>query len=76
MGGKELKPCPSCGGEIKIYTNINRGAFARCYKCKKEFNICGMQSIPLYDGIKFRKSTVKKIQKMWNRMADKWKVKD
>lgn len=62
----ELEPCPLCRGEIKIYTNIDRGAFARCNKCKKEFDVCGVDDIPIYHGVKIRKSTVRKIAKMWN----------
>lgn len=64
-----LLPCPSCKGEIRIYTHLARGAFAVCKTCKKEFDICGMDQIPVYHGCKIRKSTVNKINKMWNRMA-------
>lgn len=71
MANIELKPCPVCNGEIKIYTNSLRGAFSECQKCKKEVDICGMDKIPLYHGVKIRKSTVAKIKRMWNRMAER-----
>lgn len=65
----ELKPCPDCNGEVKIYANIMRGAYAVCLSCKKEFDICGMDKIPLYQGCKFRKATADKIRRMWNKMT-------
>ncbi len=41
MSNTELKPCPSCGGSIKLYSSCNPdipySAFARCQKCKKEY---------------------------------------
>lgn len=63
----ELKPCPECEGKIRIFTHIARGAFAVCQKCKREFDICGMDQIPTYNGCRFRKSTADKIRRMWNR---------
>lgn len=71
MSEIKLNPCPFCGSEIEIYTNFDRGAFAKCQKCKKEFDICGMDKIPLYHGCKIRKSTAEKIKRIWNRRADK-----
>ncbi len=71
MADVKLKPCPDCNGEIKIYTNISRGAFSKCQKCKKEVDICGMDKIPLYRGVRIRKSTIAKIKRMWNRMAER-----
>lgn len=65
----ELKPCPECKGEITIYTNVARGAFAVCQECKREFDICGTDQIPTYNGCRFRKSTADKIRRMWNRRA-------
>lgn len=66
----ELKPCPVCKGEIRIFTNIARGAFAVCKACKKEFDICENNQIPVYHGCRIRKSTVNKIERMWNRRAE------
>ena len=65
----ELKPCPKCRGEIRIYVATFKGAVAKCMECKSLFDICGMDKIPLYDGVKIRKSTVRKVYKMWNRSA-------
>ena len=66
---EELKPCPKCKSKITLYTNIERGVFARCEQCKSEFDVCGMDKVPVYDGVKVRKSTIRKIKKMWNRRA-------
>lgn len=63
----ELKPCPSCGGEIRILVQIGRGAFAKCKICGKEYDICGMDKIPTYNAIHIRKSTVNKIRRWWTR---------
>ena len=63
----ELKPCPSCGGEIRIFLHIYRGAVAKCQACKKEYGICGTDKIPTYNGIQIRKCTVDKIRRLWNR---------
>lgn len=70
MADVNLKPCPDCNGEIKIYLNLNRGAFSECQKCKKEVDICGWDKIPVYHGIKVRKSTADKIRRMWNKRAE------
>lgn len=66
----ELKPCPKCGGDIIIWVNIERGAYAKCVDCKKEYPLCGIKDVPTYQGVKIRKSTVRKIEKMWNRRAN------
>ena len=62
----ETNPCPKCNGEITLYTNIERGVFARCKQCKSEFDVCEVEETKPYDGIKIRKSTIRKIAKMWN----------
>lgn len=67
MGENEqLKPCPKCGSQVKLITNIDRGVFARCEHCKSEFDVCGMDKVPLYGGVKIRKSTIRKIKRIWN----------
>lgn len=41
MSETKLKPCPKCGGEIKLYSDLDPNdpyvAFAKCTKCKKEY---------------------------------------
>lgn len=61
-----LNPCPKCSGDIKIFTRTGVGAVAVCQKCKAEYTICGVDELHVYNGCKIRKSTVEKIQKMWN----------
>ncbi len=70
MADVKLKPCPDCNGEIKIYLDLYRGAFSECQKCGNEVDICGWDKIPLYCGVKIRKSTADKIRRMWNRRAE------
>ena len=71
MEHEELAPCPECQGEISLYTNIEKGVFARCKRCKSEFDVCDMAQVPLYRGVKIRKSTIRKIKKLWNGMVNK-----
>ncbi len=65
----ELKPCPKCNGEIKLYSRVGVGAVAKCQQCKEEFVVCGMADLKLYNGCRIRKSTIGKIEKMWNKQA-------
>lgn len=69
MNETKLNPCPKCNGEITLFVNINRGVFARCGQCKSEFDVCGTHEVPTYHGIRIRKSTIRKVNKMWNRRA-------
>lgn len=61
-----LHPCPECSGEIKIYARTGVGAVAVCQKCKAEYIVCGVDDLHIYNGCKIRKSTVEKVEKMWN----------
>ncbi len=65
----ELLPCPKCKGEIKLYSSFGVGAVAVCQQCKEEFIVCGMEDLKVYNGFKIRQSTVRKIEKMWNKHA-------
>lgn len=68
---EELNPCPKCKGKITLHTVISRGVVARCRECKSEFDVCGVEELKLYHGCKIRKSTIRKIEKMWNRSSVK-----
>ena len=70
MKETELKPCPKCNGEIRLYSRFGVGAVAVCKNCKEEFVICGVEELKIYNGCKIRKSTIRKVEKMWNRRAD------
>lgn len=63
----DLAPCPECGGEIRVRVHPARGAWAQCSNCEQETHICGMDEIPVYNGIHIRRSTVNKVYKMWNK---------
>lgn len=65
----EVLPCPNCNGEIKLYSRCGVGAVAECQKCKEEFFVCGMEELKIYKGCRIRSSTVRKIEKMWNKQA-------
>lgn len=68
---EELNPCPKCNGKITLYTVVGVGVVARCRECKSEFDVCGVDELKLYNGCKIRKSTIRKIEKMWNRSSVK-----
>ena len=65
----DLAPCPECGGEIRILVHPAKGAWAQCSNCEQETHICGMDKIPVYNGIHIRRSTVNKVYRKWNQMA-------
>lgn len=65
-----LKPCPKCKGKIKLYSRFAVGAVAVCQSCKKEFVVCNVEQLKLYKGTRIRKSTIRKVEKMWNMRAN------
>lgn len=67
---ERIMPCPICGGGIILWVNMDVGVFASCQLCRKNFNLCEMSEIPVYDGYKIRKSTTEKVKRIWNRMAE------
>lgn len=65
----ELKLCPKCNEKITLYSRFGVGVVAKCQKCKQEFVVCGVADLKLYNGCRIRKSTIGKIEKMWNNQA-------
>ena len=72
---EELKPCPFCGGEAKLFVTSN----GVCVKCTEEFSMgCGCQTdwyedVTAFgcDGWRKREScAVEKAIFAWNRRAD------
>lgn len=75
MSEFKLKPCPSCGGQIKLYSDVNLNdnffALARCIICKKEYPLPAVKlrnwkSNP----IRISKRMIHEAAEAWNRMAD------
>lgn len=64
----KLKPCPKCGGEVKLYSvckmDINYNCFAKCQKCKEKY------ILPYIDfklsGVTIHKDSIKEAEKAWN----------
>lgn len=71
---EQLKPCPSCGGDIKLYSNLNPNdnffAFARCTYCKKEYPLPTVK-LSTWDSkrIGISKKMINDAVKAWNRRA-------
>ena len=68
----ELKPCPFCGAEIKIYTVQFNGEFAenltvKCENCNTEFWIREGETAYTFGGEKIR--THADAIRRWNRRA-------
>lgn len=74
MSDTELKPCPSCGGKITLYSVCNPkipySAMARCEKCRKEYPLPKVKlktwkSNPM----RISESMVKDAEREWNKMC-------
>lgn len=57
----ELKPCPFCGGEARLF--VNDGVRVLCTKCRASSKI-------LVDSECYKTSAVEKVIEAWNRRAD------
>lgn len=72
---RELKKCPSCGGDIKLMANpFNRYSkcvfFARCTKCKKEYDLPKVK-LRVLKNLRISKTTLREAEKEWDLMANK-----
>lgn len=57
----ELKPCPFCGGEARLF--VNGGVRVICSKCYVGTRI-------LTDSMEYESSAVETVVEEWNRRAD------
>ena len=57
----ELKPCPFCGGEARLF--VNDGVRVLCTKCRASSEI-------LVDSEYYKTSAVEKVIEAWNRRAE------
>ena len=68
-----LEPCPKCGGEIILHSNVslhdNYNCYARCQKCKTEFPMPGANLRGR--GVRIYPSSIKKAERLWNERAKK-----
>lgn len=70
-----LKPCPECGGKIKLYSNMNPNnqffSFARCTSCKKEYPLPTVKLRTWKSNpIRISKRMIREAEEAWNRRAD------
>ena len=57
----ELKPCPFCGGEARLF--VNDGVRVLCAKCRASSKI-------LVDSECYKTSAVEKVIEAWNRRVN------
>ena len=57
----DLKPCPFCGGEARLF--VNGGVRVICPKCYASTRI-------MSDEIEYDNSAVETVVEAWNRRAD------
>lgn len=76
MSEIELKPCPKCGGTVKLYSKIdpedNCDCYAKCLLCKAEYPFkvhfkLKPKSAKIYP------QSIEKAKRIWNRGADNGK---
>lgn len=72
MSEEKLKPCPHCGGDIKLYSDLNPNdkfvAFARCTSCKKDYPLPTVKlSTWKSNPIRISKKMINDAVKAWNR---------
>lgn len=72
----ELKLCPACGGQIKLYStcnpNVPYSAYAKCQnqKCKKEYPLPNVKLKTWRSNpIRISKSMIRQAEKEWNKLA-------
>lgn len=71
-----INECPECNGQIRILIRMlageaasSNGVFAICSRCKKEYYVCGLNDVPVYDKCaKTRKSVDNMVKHLWNKM--------
>ncbi len=71
-----LEPCPTCGGEIVLYSTtrlgINYNCYAKCKACGAEYPIPEAQLIA--NGVRIYASSIRKAERCWNRLATALRV--
>lgn len=64
----ELRPCPKCGGEIKLYSccsiDVDYNCFAKCQKCKTEYPMPEAK-LKTY-GARIYPASIRKAERLWN----------
>lgn len=72
MMNDKLKPCPFCGGEIKLYSHCGNdyfGCLAKCQDCDAEYKL-KTKLVFLKNSVKISKTVFAKATKEWNRRAN------
>ena len=60
----ELKPCPFCGGEARLY--VNDGVRVMCPKCRATSKIL----VDDYNGFDIKTNAVRDVIDAWNRRTN------
>lgn len=73
MSEIKLKPCPSCGGKIELYSVLKQDipytALARCKKCEREYPLKNVKLKTWKSNpIRISKEMIKKAEIEWNKM--------
>ena len=73
MNNEELKSCPSCEGEIRLYSHCGLdyfGCLAKCQKCNVEYKL-KTKLVILKNSTKISKTVFRKATKEWNARKNK-----
>lgn len=66
---EDLRPCPKCGGKIRLYSRTNQevtyNCFARCQLCKEEYPLPEAR-LKVYNGVHIYPQSIKKAIRIWN----------
>ena len=69
---EELKPCPKCGGEIRLMCGLLRDVtiYAHCKECNTEYDLPEVKLKTWKSNpTKISKETIHKAEKTWNKMG-------
>lgn len=69
---EDLRPCPKCGGTIRLYstadpdrTKDGYNCFAKCKTCKEEYPMPEAK-LKVYRGNRIYTQSIKKAIRIWN----------
>lgn len=66
---EDLRPCPKCGGKIRLYSRADPkstyNCFARCKSCKEEYPL-PEACLKTYKGVHIYPQSIKKAIRIWN----------
>ena len=70
---ENLRPCPKCGGKIRLYSTLQPGknynCLAKCMSCKEEYPM-PKAWLKTYGASKIYPQSIKKAIRIWNEGND------